>query len=99
MSLHFEMPEPDDPGASEVDGTSYSRALLTWDWADNSYRTLWNIQAQQWLNMEQITIVAVGVWDAPTKGELLLVAQLDAPVPIPDRGSYVLDAKTLYCHV
>ena len=28
-SLHFEMPEPDDPGASEVDGTSYSPATMT----------------------------------------------------------------------
>ena len=98
-SLHFEMPNPDDPSASEVDGTTYSRAMLKWDWADNSFRTLWNNADCQWLNLEQVTIVAIGVWSDPTKGELLVVAELDEPIPVPDRGSYTLDAKSLFVHV
>jgi hypothetical protein len=98
-SLHFEEPNPDDPGASEVDGATYSRATLTWTYAPDSTRALVNLQDLVWKNIEQITLVAVGVWDAPTKGNLLLWAQLDAPVPVPDRGSFQVDALELFVSI
>lgn len=98
-SLHFEVPNPDDPAASEVSGGTYSRSPLTWDFADNSTRYLWNIQQLQWLNLDKVTLVAVGAWTDPTKGELLLWAQLDEPIAVPDRGSYQVDAKQFFVHV
>jgi hypothetical protein len=58
-----------------------------------------NVQDLVWTNIETTTIVAVGVWDAPTKGTLLLWAQLDAPVPVADRGSFQVDAQQLFVHL
>lgn len=98
-SLHFEVPNPDDPGASEVDGATYSRSILTWDYPGGDIRSLVNIQDLTWTNIEMITIVCVGVWDASTKGNLLLYAQLDEPIPVPDRGSFTVAAKSLFVHV
>lgn len=95
-SLHFEIPSADDPGASEVPGGTYTRTPLTWDEVDNSPRGVWNVQDLQWLNLEKTTIVAVGVWDAPTKGNCLLWTVLDEPVIVADRGSYLVAAHGLY---
>ena len=58
-----------------------------------------NHQDLSWLNLQTTTIVCVGVRDAPTKGNLLLCAQLDEPIPVPDRGSYQVQAGQLYCYV
>lgn len=93
-SLHFETPDPADPAASEVSGGSYSRSIVTFDLVDP--RSINNVQQLQWLNLEQVTIVAVGVWTEPTKGEMLLWTLLDEPVPVPDRGSYQVDAKDFF---
>jgi hypothetical protein len=98
-SLHFEVPNPDDPGASEVDGATYSRSTLTWQYPSGDTRSLVNLQDLVWTNIESTTIVVIGVWDAPTKGNLLLWAQLDEPVPVPDRGSYTVDAQQLFVHL
>jgi len=95
-SLHYEIPDPADPEASEVTGGSYARSSLKWDYVDNSTRALWNIEDLAWLNLETVTIVAVGVWDDPTKGKLLLWAVLDEPIPIADRGSYQVGAHQLF---
>ena len=98
-SLHFEVPNPDDPGASEVDGATYSRSTLTWTYPAGDIRSLVNLQDLIWTNINPTTIVVVGVWDSPTKGNLLLWAQLDEPYPVPDRGSYKVDAQQLFVHV
>lgn len=98
-SLHYEAPSPDDPASSEVDGVTYSRAILSWTYALNDTRSVVNLQDLSWLNLESTTIVCVGAWDAPTNGNLLLWAQLDEPIPVPDRGSYKVGAKELFCHV
>ena len=98
-SLHYETPNPDDPSASEVDGPTYSSSTLTWTYALNDRRSVVNRQDLSWLNLQTTTIVCVGVWDAPTKGNLLLWAQLDEPIPVPDRGSYQVQAGQLFCHV
>lgn len=91
-SLHFEVPSADDPGASEVSGGTYSRSSLTWDDVDGSRRALWNVQDLRWLNLQQVTVVAIGAWDAPTLGNCLLWTVLDEPVLVADRGSYALPA-------
>jgi hypothetical protein len=98
-SLHFEAPNPDDPGASEISGSTYARSTLTWNYPIGDIRSLVNVQDLVWTNIETTTIVAVGVWDAPTKGTLLLWAQLDAPVPVADRGSFQVDAQQLFVHL
>lgn len=95
-SLHFEVPSADDPGASEVSGGTYARSTLTWDDAGASTRAVWNVQDLAWLNLQQVTVVAVGAWDAPAKGSCLLWTVLDEPVAVPDRGSYALPAHGLF---
>lgn len=95
-SLHFDIPTADDPGASEVAGGTYSRSPLTWDTVEDSERGVWNVQDLSWLNLEKTTIVAVGAWDAPTKGNCLLWTVLEEPVIVSDRGSYVVAAHSLY---
>lgn len=98
-SLHFEVPNPDDPGASEVTGPTYARSMLAWEWALNDRRSIVNLQDLAWTNLDQVTIVAVGVWTEPTKGDLLLWAQLDEPIPVQDRGSWMIAAKEFYVHL
>lgn len=98
-SLHFEIPKPDDPSASEVTGGSYARSPLTWQVASGQTRFLWNIQSLQWLNLQQVTLVAVGAWTDPTKGQLLLWAMLEPPVPVNDRGSFQIAANQLFVTV
>lgn len=97
-SLHYEVPNPYDPGASEVSGATYSRSPLTWTYPPD-IRSLVNLQDLIWTNIDPTTIVVVGVWDAPTQGKLLLWAQLDEPHQVPDRGSYKVDAQQLFVHV
>lgn len=98
-SLHFEVPNPDDPGASEVTGPTYARSILTWEWALNDRRSIVNLQDLVWTNLDQVTIVAVGAWTEPTKGDLLLWAQLDEPIPVADRGSWLVAAKEFFVHL
>lgn len=98
-SLHFEEPDPADPAASEITGPTYARAPLTWDFAKDTTRTVWNVQDLSWLNLDTVTIVGVGAWTEPTKGNFLVFAQLDDPYPVPDRGSYQLAANGLFVHV
>ena len=98
-SLHYEIPDPADPAASEITGPTYARSPLTWDWAKDTARTVWNTQDLSWVNLDAVTIVGVGAWSDPTKGELLVFAQLDEPIPVPDRGSYRLGANELFVHV
>ena len=93
-SLHYEVPSGDQPMASEIDGSTYVRAPLTWNLL--TPRTAVNTQALEWLNIEDTTIVAVGVFNAPFGGQLLLVAALDDPYPISGRGSYRVDEGSLY---
>lgn len=94
-SLHYEVPSQTDPSASEVSGPTYARATLTWDDAI-SPRSLSNVQTLQWLNLDAVTVVGVGVWSAPTGGSLWVFAQLDEPVIVVDRGSYSLDVGALW---
>lgn len=98
-SLHFEVPDPSDPGASEVTGPTYSRSPLTWDFVLDTSRTVWNVQDLSWLNLDEVTIIGVGAWTEPTKGDLLLFAQLDDPVAVLDRGSWRLPAQELLLRV
>jgi len=97
-SLHYITPTEDDPNSSEVTGPTYSRSPLTWDYA-SGLRLLSNVQQLQWLNLDQITLIGVGAWDAPTGGNMLLFAQLDTPVVVSDRGSYSLDAGSLFVRI
>lgn len=97
-SLHYIAPTEDDPGASEVTGPTYSRSVLTWDYA-SGLRLLKNVQQLQWLNLDQVTLIGVGAWDAPTGGNMLLFAQLDDPVVVADRGSHSLDAGALFVRI
>lgn len=98
-SLHYEIPDPADPAASEITGPTYSRSPLIWDYAKDTGRTVWNIQDLSWVNLDAVTIVGLGFWSDPTKGDLLVFAQLDEPVPVPDRGSYLLAANQWFVHV
>lgn len=98
-SLHYEVPNPADPSASEIDGPTYARSPLTWDWAKDTSRTVWNVQDLSWLNLDEVTLVGIGAWSDPTRGDLLVFAQLDDPVPVPARGSYSLAANQLFVHV
>jgi hypothetical protein len=98
-SLHYEVPDPSDPAASEISSPTYARSPLTWDFAKDTTRTAWNVQDLTWLNLDAVTLVGVGAWTDPTKGEFLLFAQLDDPYPVPARGSYTLAANGLFVHV
>lgn len=97
-SVHFEVPVPSDAGASEVQGVSYSRSVLTWN-DEGSDRLLSNIQDLAWLNLEDVTLVGVGTWDAPAGGNLLVFAQFDEPVVIHGRGSHQVAAGSLFVRV
>jgi hypothetical protein len=92
-SLHFEAPSTDNPMASEVNGATYARVPVVW--RQVGARTLVNNQAMQWLNLEQTSIGAVGLFTDPFAGALLLYSSLASPVPVPDRGSYEIAAEEL----
>lgn len=92
-SLHFETPATDNPSASEVNGATYARVPLVWKRVGS--RTLVNNQAMQWLNLEQTSIGAVGLFTDPFAGVMVLFSSLSAPVPVPDRGSYEIGAEEL----
>lgn len=92
-SLHFETPATDNPAASEVNGATYARVPLVWKRVGN--RTLVNNQALQWLNLEQTSIGAVGLFTDPFAGAMVLYSSLAVPVPVPERGSYEIGAEEL----
>lgn len=92
-SLHFEVPSTDNPAASEVGGATYARVPIVW--RQVGARTLVNNQPMQWLNLEQTSIGAVGLFTAPFGGVLLVSSALSSPVPVPDRGSYEIAAEEL----
>lgn len=96
-SLHFEIPSLDNPLASEVDGPSYVRSELTWEYG--SARALRNIQLLSWMNLSLVTIEAIGVWDETTNGDLLVTAVLDDPITIPNLGSWELSPGLLWVAV
>jgi hypothetical protein len=95
--VHFEMPTPDNPLASECTSGSYARSPLTWTYS--AVRTITNLQAMEWLNLEDTTIIGIGAWDAPAGGQLRVFFQLDDPIPIAGRGSWQLSAQQLYVHI
>lgn len=97
-ALHYAYPSPDDPEASEVSGPTYSRPPLTWMYASGS-RLLTNAYDLSWLNLDEVTLIGVGVWSAATSGDLLLFAQLDDPVVVSDRGSHQLGAGVLWVQI
>lgn len=94
-SLHYEIPTQTDPSASEVSGPTYARATLSWD-DSVSLRSLSNVQLLEWLNLDAVTVVGVGVWSEPTGGDLWVFALLDSPVIVEDRSSYSLDIGALW---
>lgn len=93
VSLHFETPSTDNPAASEVNGATYARVPVSWQSIGS--RTLVNAEPLQWLNLEQTSIGAVGLFTDPFAGTLLLSSSLASPVPVPDRGSYEIAAEEL----
>lgn len=92
-SLHFEAPSTDNPSASEVNGATYARVPVVWK--PVGFRTLVNQEPLEWLNLEQTSIGAVGLFTAPFGGALLLYSALSVPVPVPVRGSYRVGAEQL----
>lgn len=92
-SLHYEVPSTDNPVASEVNGATYARVPVVWRRV--GFRTLVNNQAMQWLNLEQTSIGAVGLFTDPFAGAMVLYSGLSAPVPVSARGSYEIGAEEL----
>lgn len=92
-SLHYEPPSTDNPTASEVNGATYSRVGVTWKQIGS--RTLVNEDPLQWMNLEQTSIGAVGLFTGPFTGGLLLYTTLTSPIPVPDRGSYRIGSEEL----
>ena len=93
VSLHIERPSTDNPTASEVGGATYSRALVSWE--DIGGRAIANADPLQWLNLEQTSIGALGLFTDPFHGVMLMSVTLDSPVAVPDRGSYQVAAQEL----
>lgn len=96
--LHYNFPSTDDPLSSEVTGPSYTRASMSWSYT-TSDRILVNSQEMSWVNLDQVTLIGVGVWDDPVAGDLLLFAQLDTPYVVKDRSSYQVPAGTLWMKI
>lgn len=92
-SLHIEQPSTDNPAASEVSGATYGRVPVTW--LQVGSRTLVNDDPLQWLNLEQTSIGAVGLFSAAYGGAFLMSFTLDAPIAVPERGSYQIGAQDL----
>lgn len=75
VSLHT-VAVGDDGLGEEVTGGSYERQTATFTLATAS--TSDNAEALVWLNMPSVTVVAVGIWDAITAGNLLFHGNLVA---------------------
>lgn len=75
VSLHTA--DPGDAGANEVTGGGYARQAVTLAAAANKATS--NTAVIEFTNMPAVTITHVGIWNAPTGGNLLMYGPLTTP--------------------
>jgi hypothetical protein len=90
VSLHFDLPDWQDPGASEVFDAGYARSSVAW--SNQSNRTIANIAPVPFNVALSTNIAALGFHRSITTPELLAYAvpPSDNPIIIPTTGQLIL---------
>lgn len=93
-ALHFEAPSTGDPGASEVTSPGYARAEMSWSFVDGRTLSSGSLTFGPIASQE---LAAVGLWDAPVGGRLLIWGMPDPgyPIVVGDTGLVVIRAGDL----
>lgn len=92
VSLHFELPDWADPGASEVFDPGYARASVAWAFQSN--RTIANVALLPFSVELSTSIAALGIRRSIAGQELLgyAVPPPDNPILVPQTGQLVIPA-------
>lgn len=92
VSLHTL--NPGEVGGGEVAGGDYQRALAQFGVADAT-STSKNSNTLAFAGMPAVTVTHVGIYDAPTAGNLLYYGPLSASVAVTAGGTFVIAAGAL----
>ena len=90
LGLHIDDPTGVGVPASEVAGLGYLRQRLAWSEAGS--KTCATTNSLAFVSMPALTLTWLGVWDAPSGGNLFLPLRLPAPIPVPLSGHFLVAA-------
>ena len=79
ISLHYDSPELDGLGGSEISGGGYARYKMIWSEPTN--RIIWSVDNATFTGLISTQVSHFGVWNAATQGNMFAFGRVPGTKP------------------
>lgn len=90
ISLHYDSPELDGLGGSEIAGAGYARQLTPFSMPSN--RVIWTMADSIFTGLNSAQLTHFGVWTDQTNGNMFAFGELPSKLIVLQGQGYVLKA-------